>query len=104
MNFRVHVALTNYTSRTLSQIAGSPWAVEVVKRNQSVLTICTCSHFLGTADENTDISAPDFCEKLLFLRFCVRVMNESDFRFRHSAADEFVSNVGVDAESSLFRR
>ncbi|MPM94759.1 hypothetical protein SDC9_141907 [bioreactor metagenome] len=102
VSFGVGVVLPDDAPGPLFQIAGTPWAVQIVGGDQKVLHVHPGPHFGGAAHEDAYLPSANLGEQLLFLHFGVGVMNERDLTGGDAPRDELVPDVRVNAER--FRR
>ena len=97
----VFISLTNNATFSLLQVSRPPWAIQMVQGNQFALYISSSSHFCGTSKKNTHGSAAYFGEQLLFLLFCVGIVDIGNFFSRNALCNELVSQVIIHIEGAI---
>ena len=102
MDLLIFVAPALDAALALGQVAGSPWAVEIMKGYEQVLNVCSGSHLEGTAQQDAHLPGAYLSEQLFFLHICVGFMDERDLLWGHSPGDQLLPDVLIDGEW-LFR-
>ena len=98
MNIWIHITLPDDAARTLLEVTRSPRAITVVYGNESILAVGTCAHLGSAADQYTDVAGADAGKELLFLDFCIGIMDEGDLFRRNTTGDQLGSNIIVHGE------
>ena len=69
LHFLIAIALADDTPVSLCHIRRTPAHVQMVERNQPILTVCPGSHFLRTAKQYTHLTGTNLRKQFFFLRF-----------------------------------
>ena len=104
LNFLVLVALTDDTTVSLGHIRWSPAYIQVVNSDQFILDIGASTHLLCTAKQHTHLTGTNLCKEFFFLRFGIRIMDESHFFSRNTSRKELGFNVIIDIECAIILR
>src|SRR5262249_53018178 len=81
----------------LLHVARAPRPIEVMKRGQTLLHICSRPGFFRACDHDPDLSRIGVGEGSGLLGWRLEVMNESDFVGGNAALDQFALDLAVDA-------
>ena len=73
----------------------------MVEGNELLLAVGSGSHALGTAQQDTHLTAPYLAEQVFLLCLALGVMDIGDFVFGNAQLQQFCANVIVDAEAAV---
>ena len=95
------VALPHDAPKALLQVAGPPWAIEIMQGDEPVLHIGSGSHFCGAAHEDTHLAAAHLGEQLLFLLLGVGGVDISDLVFRNAHLQQLLPQIVIHIEAAV---
>ena len=96
--------MSHDTPRALLEVARSPRNVKVVQSYQTLLHVCTRTHFEGRADKDTDLTSAHLAEQFFLLRIRICRMDKCDFLGRYAALYELRANIVVHVEVAVVLR
>ena len=99
MDGGIFIALPQYPTLTLLDVAWPPRGVEMVKRNEPFLHIGPGAHLFRRAQQDSDAAGIDGVEKSFLLQVRIRVMDISDFLRRDAPVDKLLSDFVIDIEA-----
>ena len=69
-----------------------------MQSDQPVLYVCACTHFCGTAHQNTHLPGTDFGKQFLLFHFGIRIMDEGNLLSRNAPVNQLLTDVFIYAE------
>ena len=84
------VALTDDAPLPLFHVCGAVRGIEMVKRHELLLQVCSCAAFFRAADDDAHRPLVQLVKEGLLFFFVLRVVDVSDLIFRDPALHEFV--------------
>ena len=84
------VALTDDAPLPLFHVCGAVWRIEMMKRHELLLQVCSCAAFFRAADDDANRPFVQLVKEGLLFFFVLRVVDVSDLIFRDPALHEFV--------------
>ena len=84
------VALTDDAALPLFHVCGAVRGIQMVKRHELLLQVCSCAAFFRAADDDANRPLVQLVKEGLLFFFVLRVVDVSDLIFRDPALHEFV--------------
>ena len=73
VHFFIFVTLADNASLALLEVRRSPRTIQMVERDELLLTVGASAHALGAAQQDTHLTGTDFGKQIFLLRFALGV-------------------------------
>ena len=73
----------------------------MVQGDELLLAVGASAHALGTAQQDTNLTAPDFAKQVFLLRLALGVVDEGDLVFGNTQFQQFCVNIIINTESAV---
>ena len=104
LHLLILVALTDDSTISLGHIRGTPAHIQVMKRHQAILAVCSGSHFLCTAHQHTNLTSTHLCKQFFFLCFRICIVNKCNFFLWHTGCYQLRLDVIIDIKRAIVFR
>ena len=98
---RVFVALPDDAPLPLLKVGRTPRAIQMVQGDELLLAVGASAHALGTAQQDTHLTAPHFAEQIFLLYLALGVVDEGDLVFGNTQFQQLRVNIIINAESAV---
>ena len=94
------IALTENTTVTLLYITRTPWAIDMMQCNQTLLHIKTSAHLGSRANQHADCTRFHFAAECVLFCGSVRIVNICDLVSRYTLGDQLIPNIVIRTETT----